>query len=164
MYGHEKPEEKLVRMVRKYFASNPEEKKRQNDEPEDPRPQDCCGLSCNPCIFDLHQQDIVHWAKECARSIDTDTGKTLFEDIMGVEEEKHGEREAFSRDEYHPLNIIAVESLNACTKLFRFKVDVGRINLPLGCHLIASRQPGTIYSYLPACNNIQIRTVKSVHL
>ncbi|RCN49324.1 hypothetical protein ANCCAN_04574 [Ancylostoma caninum] len=61
--------DKLVRLVRTYIMENKEQTKEWEEEPEEPFPQDCCGQSCRPCVFDMHHDDVVRWAKECAKRI-----------------------------------------------------------------------------------------------
>lgn len=36
-------------------------------KPERPLESDCCGLGCVPCIFDLYEEEVNIWEKECAR-------------------------------------------------------------------------------------------------
>lgn len=36
-------------------------------KPEEPRPEDCCGQGCQPCIYDIYQQQMSAWEAECRR-------------------------------------------------------------------------------------------------
>ncbi|XP_049840073.1 NADH-cytochrome b5 reductase-like [Schistocerca gregaria] len=36
-------------------------------KPEEPRAEDCCGQGCQPCIFDIYQQQMRAWEAECRR-------------------------------------------------------------------------------------------------
>ncbi|CAJ0945571.1 unnamed protein product, partial [Mesorhabditis belari] len=135
-------------MVRMHFAENPEEKKKHGDEPEEPRPQDCCGLSCNPCIFDLHHQDVMLWAKECARCIKLENGMTLFEEVIGVEENVDNLEEIFSKDEYRQFEIVAITKMAPNTNMYKFKTAKSK-DLPLGCHLIARPVTNNANTYIP---------------
>ncbi|KAK5984587.1 Oxidoreductase domain-containing protein [Trichostrongylus colubriformis] len=108
--------EQLLRMVRKYIAENKEDSVRFEQEPHEPLPQDCCGQSCCPCIFDMHHEDVILWAKDCAKRIPF-------------------EGDAFSKDEYRKFIILDITPLSPDTNLYRFEMPKGRINLPIGCHL-----------------------------
>ena len=34
------------------------------DRPKTPSEEDCCGNSCNPCIFDVHKKLLDEWGKK----------------------------------------------------------------------------------------------------
>jgi hypothetical protein len=36
------------------------------EKPEKPLDSDCCGRGCSPCVFDLYEQDLAIWERECA--------------------------------------------------------------------------------------------------
>ena len=35
------------------------------EKPEEPSQSDCCGSGCNPCVFDIYEQELKIWKKEC---------------------------------------------------------------------------------------------------
>ena len=35
-----------------------------DDRPKTPNEDDCCGNSCNPCIFDVHKRLVEDWKKK----------------------------------------------------------------------------------------------------
>ena len=34
-------------------------------KPEAPTSSDCCGNGCSVCVFDIYEQELVLWKKEC---------------------------------------------------------------------------------------------------
>ena len=36
-------------------------------KPEEPQQSDCCGTGCTPCVFDIYDQEVALWEKECQR-------------------------------------------------------------------------------------------------
>lgn len=36
-------------------------------KPEKPSDTDCCGSGCIPCVFDIYEQEIKIWERECSR-------------------------------------------------------------------------------------------------
>jgi hypothetical protein len=36
------------------------------EKPEKPLDSDCCGRGCSPCVFDLYEQDLAIWERDCA--------------------------------------------------------------------------------------------------
>ena len=36
-------------------------------EPEKPLDSDCCGSGCVPCVFDIYEQEVKIWERECER-------------------------------------------------------------------------------------------------
>lgn len=49
-------------------AENDEENPKAVDlppKPKEPSQEDCCGNGCNPCVFDLYEQECKIWRKQC---------------------------------------------------------------------------------------------------
>lgn len=40
--------------------------------PQKPLDADCCGNGCNPCVFDIYEQELKIWKRECERIQNTD--------------------------------------------------------------------------------------------
>lgn len=38
------------------------------NEPEAPAATDCCGQGCQPCVLDIHQDEINLWKRNCWKS------------------------------------------------------------------------------------------------
>ena len=36
-------------------------------KPEEPLQSDCCGTGCTPCVFDIYDQELRLWEKECKK-------------------------------------------------------------------------------------------------
>ena len=34
-------------------------------KPDAPLNEDCCGNGCAMCVFDIHEQELAFWRKEC---------------------------------------------------------------------------------------------------
>ncbi|KAK6738351.1 hypothetical protein RB195_020456 [Necator americanus] len=129
--------DELVRMVRLYKIENKEETKEWEEEPEEPLPQDCCGQSCRPCVFDMHHDDVVRWAKECAKQIPHQSSSSLYSHFYPDNRnfEKGSADDMFSRDEYRKFQLLDIASLSPDTNLYTFAISQGMPNLPVGSHL-----------------------------
>ncbi|CAJ0604806.1 unnamed protein product [Cylicocyclus nassatus] len=128
-------DDKLVHMVRIYMTENKEETIDWEEEPQEPFPQDCCGQSCRPCVFDIHHEDVVRWAKECAKRIPHEES-TLYSHFYHDDCLEDDSIElVFSRSEYRPFELLDVRPLSHDTNLYKFAISHGKPNLPLGSHL-----------------------------
>ncbi|VDP11847.1 unnamed protein product [Heligmosomoides polygyrus] len=130
-------EDKVVRLVRKHISENKEQVATWDDEPPEPLPQDCCGQSCRPCVFDIHREDVVRWAKDCAKRIPFEGGVSLYTHLYQdeISEDRQSEDNAFSKEEYRKFLLTDITSLSPDTKLYTFEIANGSANLPIGSHL-----------------------------
>ena len=37
------------------------------EPPGEPHAEDCCGSGCTPCVYDIYEQEMQLWHKECDR-------------------------------------------------------------------------------------------------
>ena len=49
-------------------------------KPEEPLQSDCCGTGCVPCVFDIYEQELILWEKECERIKSVNEGIHVTED------------------------------------------------------------------------------------
>ena len=56
--------------LRKRLEEEPELRASLPAEPEEPRPQECCGQACMPCVFDIYCDDLARWTRECKAILD----------------------------------------------------------------------------------------------
>ncbi|CAI4233411.1 unnamed protein product [Auanema sp. JU1783] len=124
-----KRDDEVVRLVRKYVNEH------ENDfeeEPKEPFPQDCCGQSCKPCVFDIHHDDVVRWAKEYAKQIKYDDStlyQYLFDDCPASDESKE-----WFLSEFRSLEIIEKKSLNNNTVLVKLRTPKPLL-IPIASHI-----------------------------
>ncbi|EYC16846.1 hypothetical protein Y032_0032g2529 [Ancylostoma ceylanicum] len=128
--------DKVVRFVRMYISENKEQTEEWEEEPEEPFPQDCCGQSCRPCVFDMHHDDVVRWAKECAKRI-PHNGSSLYSHLCPEDEESNsGSTETvFSPNEYREFQLLEITPMSPDTNLYKFAITQGKPNVPIGSHL-----------------------------
>ncbi|CAB3411003.1 unnamed protein product [Caenorhabditis bovis] len=133
-----KADEKIVRLVREFLQNSSDREKSEFDgEPDEPRPQECCGQSCKPCVFDIHQQDVVRWAKQCAKNIKYGD-ESLYENVYGrCGDEPKTIGSIFDGNQYIRFRISQITRLTDSTNLYKFETDKKIGELPLGCHLRA---------------------------
>ncbi|EPB80191.1 hypothetical protein ANCCEY_00746 [Ancylostoma ceylanicum] len=150
--------DKVVRFVRMYISENKEQTEEWEEEPEEPFPQDCCGQSCRPCVFDMHHDDVVRWAKECAKRI-PHNGSSLYSHLCPEDEESNsGSTETvFSPNEYRfciasflialpfvykkkfrEFQLLEITPMSPDTNLYKFAITQGKPNVPIGSHLRTS--------------------------
>ncbi|XP_069126217.1 LOW QUALITY PROTEIN: NADH-cytochrome b5 reductase-like [Argopecten irradians] len=97
--------------------------------PEKPHDSDCCGTGCVPCVFDIYEQEMKIWQKECARIQHRKTSR-----------KDDGEDESvklLSETDYHQFTIASVKEITSATRQYRFNLPFGRsLGLKLGQHII----------------------------
>uniref|UniRef100_A0A1I7XEM7 Oxidoreductase-like domain-containing protein n=1 Tax=Heterorhabditis bacteriophora TaxID=37862 RepID=A0A1I7XEM7_HETBA len=137
MLNEETTSDKIIRLVREHV--------RENDgngqivcEPQEPNPQDCCGQSCIPCVFDIHREDVLRWAKECAKTISYE-GTNLYTYIYHdeVKCDTENSENAFSTKNYKNFKITAITQLSPDTNLYAFEIKDEVPNVLLGSYLRA---------------------------
>jgi cytochrome-b5 reductase len=103
--------------------------------PEEPLPQDCCGCSCEPCVFDLYRDDLDKWAKTCLRTLKPDMVDSSWDD--GKENLVPQLTDSLEPNEYRPFKITSVTPISKDTNVYRFELRKGTVlSLPVGKHLI----------------------------
>lgn len=103
--------------------------------PEEPLPQDCCGCSCEPCVFDLYRDDLDRWAKTCLRTLKPDMVDSSWDD--GKENLVPQLTDSLEPNEYRPFKITSVTPISKDTNVYRFELRKSAVlSLPVGKHLI----------------------------
>ena len=98
------------------------------EPPEKPLDSDCCGTGCIPCVFDIYDEEMLRWRKECDRirsgAIDTDlqTGDAF---------------QVLSTSEFQSFALESITTLTRDSCLYRFMITGNRkLGLKIGQHLI----------------------------
>ncbi|XP_045612152.2 NADH-cytochrome b5 reductase-like [Procambarus clarkii] len=97
-------------------------------KPQAPKPSDCCGTGCFPCVHDIYEQDLKVWKRKCEliRS--------------GGTEEKQQITGAVQPDKWNEFEIIAVTELSNNTYLYTFKLEDDQcLGISVGQHLIVKQ-------------------------
>lgn len=97
-------------------------------KPEKPSDSDCCGSGCIPCVFDIYDQEIKIWERECAR---------LRNKAVPGEDDLFKEKSMLSELEYRKFTISKVWPETGDTNRYRFKLPFDRdLGLKIGQHII----------------------------
>ncbi|KAG7156642.1 NADH-cytochrome b5 reductase-like [Homarus americanus] len=98
-------------------------------KPRAPKPSDCCGSGCCPCVHDIYEQDLKTWKKECELIRNG-----------GREEEPHA-ISAVQPEKWKEFEIIKINDINNNTYLYTFKLnDDEHLGLNIGHHLIVKQR------------------------
>lgn len=98
------------------------------EPPEKPLDSDCCGTGCTPCVFDIYDEEMLRWKKECdrIRSGATDTDLQTGDDIQ-----------VLSTSEFRSFALDSIATLTRDSCLYRFIIPGNRkLGLKIGQHLI----------------------------
>lgn len=97
-------------------------------KPQAPKPSDCCGTGCCPCVHDIYEHDLKAWKKQC-ELIRNGSSEGIRHFPGAVEPDKWNEFE-----------IIAVNKVSNNTYLYTFKLEDNQcLGLNLGQHLIVKQ-------------------------
>lgn len=89
--------------------------------PEEPLSSDCCGSGCTPCVYDIYEEDLKRWERECKSVNQT----------KWIQSEASG---ALSRSEFR---IESISKMTGNCWLYRFGIaGGGMLGLKTGQHLI----------------------------
>ena len=99
------------------------------DPPEKPQDSDCCGSGCIPCVFDIYEEEMSKWRRECDK---IKSGETL-DNIS-----QPGDcDEVLSTSEFRSFALESITSLTGNSCLYRFNIPGNkRLGLQIGQHLI----------------------------
>lgn len=90
-------------------------------KPSAPLPTDCCGSGCAPCVFDIYEEDLKKWKKNC---------KNLSSNASESEE-------VISCSHYTSFELIAIEVVSPNTNVYRFKLPENKsLAMNIGQHII----------------------------
>ncbi|XP_067027071.1 NADH-cytochrome b5 reductase-like [Acropora muricata] len=99
------------------------------EPPEKPEDRDCCGNGCTPCVFDIYEELVCKWRKECER---IKSGETLGDSLQSADGD-----EILSTSEFHSFVLESVTRLTTDSCVYRFHVPKGKtLGLHIGQHLI----------------------------
>ena len=91
-------------------------------KPEEPLSTDCCGSGCNPCVYDIYEEDLRKWEKEC-------TGMAGSQDVDG--------NPVLSKSEFRLFRLDLIKRMSHDCWIYRFCIPDGRsLGLKTGQHLI----------------------------
>ncbi|KAK3089762.1 hypothetical protein FSP39_006296 [Pinctada imbricata] len=94
-------------------------------EPVRPSDSDCCGSGCIPCVFDIYDQEMKIWQRECER----------IQDKAYMNGDKRDS--ILLKEEYNDFTIESVTEETATSRRFRVRLPVGRsLGLNIGEHVI----------------------------
>lgn len=94
-------------------------------KPKEPGSDDCCGNGCSLCVFDIYEQELAIWKRECTKAL---SGSTC-----GNESEEH----PLSKDVYRSFTIASISKVTEDCFKYRFTVpNRGSLGLSVGQHLI----------------------------
>ncbi|XP_014670382.1 PREDICTED: NADH-cytochrome b5 reductase-like [Priapulus caudatus] len=96
-----------------------------SSKPLEPMVEDCCGLGCTPCVFDIYEQEVVAWKKQC--------GFLKYQDPT-----THCDKQKFlDKAKYTSFQLISLSAISPDTNIFRFNIpNGGSLHLNPGQHLI----------------------------
>ena len=98
------------------------------EPPAKPLDSDCCGTGCTPCVFDIYDEEMLRWKKECERIRSGTTDVAL----------RNGEPvQILSLSEFRTFALESIKRLTRDSCLFRFIIPENRkLGLKIGQHLI----------------------------
>lgn len=97
------------------------------EPPEEPEDSDCCGTGCTPCVFDIYEEEMSKWRKECER---IKSGENVNEPSQLTES-------VLSNSEFRPFKLesVTVQTSDSC--IYRFHILKNKsLGLGVGQHLI----------------------------
>lgn len=128
--------QQLLNDLEDLLRESPELERQLPVRPEEPLPQDCCGQSCEPCVFDIYRSEMDHWARRCWRRINHPGEKDEEEEV----EPESREPSLFNLQPnvYQSLKLISITPTTVDTNVYRFALPSRdqRLFLPIGTHVI----------------------------
>ncbi|XP_040561171.1 NADH-cytochrome b5 reductase-like isoform X2 [Gallus gallus] len=111
-------------------------------KPREPSPSQCCGGGCQPCVYDVYEQQLARWERARAAR---DKG-------LLVEGRGESGNSELSPDAFTAFSLSWVRQLTEDTYQCRFELPGnGSLRLGLGQHLVLRAfHPKGSYSYSPA--------------
>ncbi|EDO28600.1 predicted protein [Nematostella vectensis] len=94
--------------------------------PEKPLPTDCCGTGCTPCVFDIYDEDVKRWEKECQ----------TVQCCASVQKASSSES-VICTSKYKLFKLASLRQVTSDAFLFHFTIPDGRcLGLHAGQHII----------------------------
>ena len=99
------------------------------DPPEKPQDSDCCGTGCIPCVFDIYEEEMSKWRRECDK---IRSGQTVDNISQAGDCD-----EVLSTSEFQSFALESITRLTGDSCLYRFNIPGNRrLGLQIGQHLI----------------------------
>ncbi|XP_023241706.1 NADH-cytochrome b5 reductase-like [Centruroides sculpturatus] len=97
-------------------------------KPIEPLPSDCCGSGCTLCVFDIYEQELKIWKKECK--------KYFLKDKASNEKESDAEN-VICQEEYSKFTLKNIIKETVNSSIYRFNISNNRkLGIKMGQHLI----------------------------
>lgn len=98
-------------------------------KPNEPSPSDCCGSGCSLCVFDIYEQEMKIWKKDCAN---------YFQKDKQLNKEKYNNIEkVLHQEEYTKFTLENVMQETINSNIYRFNIPNNRkLEIKIGQHLI----------------------------
>lgn len=98
------------------------------EPPQKPLDSDCCGTGCIPCVFDIYDEEMLRWKKECDRI----RSGTIVTDLQNGDAVQ-----VLSTSEFRSFALESIIRLMRDSCLYRFMITGNRkLGLKIGQHLI----------------------------
>lgn len=96
-------------------------------KPNEPSDSDCCGSGCMPCVFDIYEQEVKIWERECAR----------IRNATIIGNDGLSEENVLSELEYRRFVISDIWEETADTNRYRFHLIINKsLGLKIGQHIV----------------------------
>jgi cytochrome-b5 reductase len=97
------------------------------EKPQEPDSTDCCGTGCTTCVYDIYEQELNVWKRECDK-----IRRAKLAGHMPIESES-----IISPYEYHSFGITNIVPENESSSVVTFEIPSARsLGLAVGQHLI----------------------------
>jgi len=92
--------------------------------PRTPSPSACCGNGCNPCVMDLHQQEVEMWVRE------SEGGEEKFTNVAKLQPLNYTEFE-----------VVEMEKASESSRIFKMRLGTSQVlGHKSGQHLVVRGQ------------------------
>ncbi|XP_071486745.1 NADH-cytochrome b5 reductase-like [Diadema antillarum] len=96
--------------------------------PATPPPDSCCGSGCAVCVFDIHDQEVALWKRDCRRKHGPE---------QGLENETDSGDSAMDPSEYREYELKSITPVCRNTAIYRFALPSRqKLNLSIAKHII----------------------------
>ncbi|XP_077993773.1 NADH-cytochrome b5 reductase-like [Glandiceps talaboti] len=100
------------------------------EKPTEPLPSDCCGTGCQPCVFDIYEEDLKQWEREKKKG----PPHLRKQDDCDSDEDKEP---VLNSSQYRSFEIKTITKVSRDSYIYRFKLpDDKSLGLRVGQHII----------------------------
>ena len=90
-------------------------------KPEKPLDSDCCGQGCNPCVFDIYEQELARYEKE----------------TQTAPESELKDKDVMKEENFTAFKLIEIIPVTYNTNIYRFEISHSKsLVSQVGQHLI----------------------------